>query len=100
MIVMLVMVGVWLLVVVVLVVLVGVVLWCHTWWRGTTVVLITQTLAQPSLLLGPEGGPGWRGRLGPGRHDAVTRHGSGGHRVVEGQGGGALLYLGVLRVSG
>ena len=52
------------------------------------------------VVVGLQGGPRRRGRLRPGRDDGVTRDGSGGHRVVEGEVGGALLYLGVLLLPG
>ena len=52
------------------------------------------------VVVGLQGGPRRRGRLRPGRDDGVTRDGSGGHRVVEGEVSGALLYLGVLLLPG
>ena len=68
--------------------------------RVAGVVLIAQALSDPSLLLGLEGGPWGRGRLRPGRHNALTGGRSGGDRVVQRQVGLTLLYLGVVGVSG
>ena len=52
------------------------------------------------VMLDPHCGPGCGGRLRPGRNDGVRGDGPGGDRVVEGEVGGALLYLGVLLLPG
>ena len=88
---------------VLVVVLLVVLCWPGGSWGGRVALVGLagqQAGSSPPLLLGLEGGPGGRGRLGPGGHYAVTGHCPGGHCVVQGEVGGALLDLGVLGVSG
>ena len=67
---------------------------------GPVMIVLTVRWGLVVVMLDPHCGPGCGGRLRPGRNDGVRGDGPGGDRVVEGEVGGALLYLGVLLLPG